>query len=86
MMTENTVKIPADIKKLKFEEAMSELEQITRHLEQDTQGLDESIDAWSRAMALRQHCEALLEKARLKVEKIIPQEGGNLKLTDLDEA
>ncbi len=84
-MAENTVKIPADIKKLKFEEAMSELEQITRQLEQDTQGLDESINAWTRAMALRTHCENLLEKARLKVEKIVPQEGGNLKLTDLDE-
>lgn len=84
-MAENTIKIPADIKKLKFEDAMGELEQITRLLEQDSQGLDESIEAWSRAMALRSHCENLLEKARLKVEKIIPQEGGNLKLTDLDE-
>ncbi len=84
MMSETNIKIPQDIKKLKFEEAMKELEEIVRKLEQDNQSLDESITAWTRAMALRKHCENLLSEAKLKVEKLIPKVDGDHKLSDFD--
>lgn len=84
-MSEPEIKIPQDIKKLKFEDAMAELENIVRNLEQDKQGLDDSISAWTRAMALRKHCENLLADAKLKVEKLIPQADGQHKLTSFDD-
>ncbi len=83
-MSEKNIKIPQDIKKLKFEEAMTELENIVRNLEQDNQSLDDSISEWTRAMALRKHCENLLSEAKLKVEKLIPQADGYHKITDFD--
>lgn len=70
-------KIPADIKKMRFEQAMEELEEIVRQLDNDEQSLDDSVKSWERAMALRLHCENLLSEAKLKVEKIIMKEDGS---------
>ncbi|MFV0431449.1 MAG: exodeoxyribonuclease VII small subunit [Alphaproteobacteria bacterium] len=83
-MEDDKIKIPQDIKKLKFEDAMAELEEIVRTLEQGQQSLDTSIDAWTRAMQLRKHCENLLAEAKLKVEKLIPKADGNHELSDFD--
>jgi exodeoxyribonuclease VII small subunit len=62
-----TNKIPAD---LPFEAAMSELEKIVSGLENGSLGLEDSIAAYERGVALRQHCEAKLKDAQLRVEKL----------------
>ncbi len=80
----DVIKIPADIKKLTFEQAMEELEEIVRKLEQENQTLDDSIQSWTRAMALRQHCENLLKNAKLKVEKIMLSADGTSKSEDFN--
>ena len=62
---------------LSFEEALSELEAIVEKLESGTVDLDKAVDAYARGMLLKQHCQARLEEARLKVEKIkLPENGG----------
>lgn len=80
----DSTKIPADIKKLSFEQAMEELEEIVRQLEQENQTLDDSIQSWTRAMALRGHCENLLKNAKLKVEKIMLSADGSSKSEDFN--
>ena len=61
---------------LSFEDALSELEAIVEKLEGGTVDLDKAIDAYARGMSLKQHCQARLEEARLKVEKIkLPENG-----------
>ena len=55
---------------LSFEEAMKELETIVRRLETGEQSLEDSITAYERGTALRQHCEKILKEAALKIEKI----------------
>ncbi len=80
----DSVKIPADIKKLSFEQAMEELETIVHHLEHDSLGLEDSIQSWTRAMALRLHCENLLSNAKLKVEKIMQASDGSIKMEKFD--
>ncbi|NBX08045.1 MAG: exodeoxyribonuclease VII small subunit, partial [Proteobacteria bacterium] len=46
-----------------------------------------AIDAYSRGMALKTHCQARLEEARLKVEQIkLPEEGGAVRATPFDPA
>lgn len=63
---------------LSFEEALSELESIVEQLEGGSVSLDKAIDAYSRGMVLKQHCQARLEEARLKVEQIrLPENGGS---------
>ena len=62
---------------LSFEDALKELEAIVEKLEGGTVDLDKAIDAYARGMSLKQHCQARLEEARLRVEQIkLPENGG----------
>lgn len=61
---------PVDISAMSFEQALAELEQIVGRLESGQAPLDESIEIYKRGSALRAHCEAKLNAARLQVEKI----------------
>ncbi len=63
-------------KDLSFEQALQELEAVVARLESGDVSLDNAIDAYSRGMELKAHCQARLEEARLKVEKIrVPVDG-----------
>ena len=55
---------------LTFEQALGELEAIVEQLERGDVSLDTAIDAYARGMSLKTHCQARLEEARLRVEKI----------------
>ena len=61
----------ADIATLSFEQALAELERIVGQLETGQAPLEESIALYERGALLKAHCEARLEQARLKVEKIV---------------
>lgn len=63
-------KIPADIAKLSFEQALEQLEDIVRQLEGGEGALDEALDAYERGALLKRHCEAKLQQAQARVEKI----------------
>ena len=60
----------ADITSLSFEAAMKELEAIVRALESGSADLDKAIGDYQRGNALKQHCLAKLNEAKLKVEQI----------------
>lgn len=66
-----------NVKELSFEQALQELEAVVSKLESGEVSLDDAIDAYSRGTALKAHCQARLEEARLKVEKIRVPEGGS---------
>ncbi|MCJ7420605.1 exodeoxyribonuclease VII small subunit [Sphingomicrobium astaxanthinifaciens] len=53
-----------------FEEALEELETIVRKLESGEEQLDASIALFQRGEALKKHCEARLDDARVRIEKI----------------
>ena len=55
----------------KFEEAMSELEQIVQQLERGDVPLDEAIAKFQEGMALSQYCNETLTKAEETVSKMI---------------
>ncbi|HEY3948892.1 exodeoxyribonuclease VII small subunit [Phenylobacterium sp.] len=67
---------PADIAAMSFEQALAELEQIVGRLESGQAPLEDSIRMYERGAALKAHCEARLEAARLRVEKIVVGAGG----------
>jgi exodeoxyribonuclease VII small subunit len=60
----------ADIKAMSFEAALKELEQIVTRLERGDVELEQSIDIYERGEALRTHCDQLLRRAEMKVERI----------------
>ena len=59
-----------EISSLSFEEALAELEDIVRRLEQGKNDLEDAIGAYERGAALKKHCETKLNKAKSRVEKI----------------
>ena len=68
--------IPDDIRKMKFEDALSELEKIVKELEEGKVELDGAIEQYERGAALKRHCEAKLAEAQARIEKITQNAGG----------
>ena len=66
----------AEIIKMSFEDALSELEDIVRTLEGGKGKLEEAITAYERGAQLKSHCEKKLKEAQAKVEKISLSAGG----------
>ena len=55
---------PADIARLGFEDALKELEEIVRALEQGKGKLEDAIRSYERGAALKAHCERKLAGRR----------------------
>ena len=60
-----------DISAMSFEEALRSLEDVVRRLEGGEVPLDESIALYERGEALRRHCQARLDAAQERIEKIV---------------
>ena len=56
---------------MSFEEALRALEEIVRKLESGEVPLDETITLYERGEALRLHCQARLDAAQARIEKIV---------------
>jgi exodeoxyribonuclease VII small subunit len=61
---------PEEIAELSFEAALKRLEEIVRRLESGEAPLDESIELYGEGDRLRQQCEARLQAAQARIEKI----------------
>ena len=60
-----------------FEDALTELEGIIASLERGEVSLDTAISAFERGTELKTLCQARLEEARMKVERIKTPEAGD---------
>lgn len=58
------------IAELSFEAALKRLEEIVRRLESGEAPLDESIELYGEGERLKQQCEARLQAAQARIEKI----------------
>lgn len=56
---------------MSFEQALRALEETVRRLEGGEVPLDESIALYERGEALRRHCQARLDAAQERIEKIV---------------
>ncbi|MCB1166289.1 MAG: exodeoxyribonuclease VII small subunit [Leptospiraceae bacterium] len=70
---------------ISFEEALEELEEITRNLEGGQLSLDDSIKAYEKGMELKKLCSSILESAEKKLEYIKKQEDGSLATEPIEE-
>ncbi len=61
----------SDIAVLSFEEALKALEDIVRKLESGEVPLDATMDLYERGEALRNHCQARLDAAQMRIDKIV---------------
>ena len=60
-----------DIAGMSFEQALKALEDVVRQLEGGEVPLDESISLYERGEQLRRHCQARLDAAQARIEKIV---------------
>jgi len=72
------------IEDLSFEEALAKLENIVRELESGRIKLDDAVNAYEQAVALKKLCQDKLAAAALKVEKIEIAKDGSLSLSPLE--
>ena len=61
----------ADFASMSFEDALKALEDVVRRLESGDVPLDDSITLYERGEQLRQHCQARLDAAQARIEKIV---------------
>ncbi len=70
----------SEIDKLSFEEALKALEEaledVVRRLEGGEVPLDQSIELYERGEKLRSHCQARLDAAQARIEKIVAGSDG----------
>lgn len=60
-----------EIAEMSFEDALRALEDIVRKLEGGEVPLDDSISLYERGEQLRRHCQARLDAAQARIEKIV---------------
>lgn len=74
-----------DLSKLSFEDALIQLENIVRELEGGKIKLDDAVEAYEKATALKKFCEEKLKAAQLKIEKINISPDGGISTEPLDK-
>lgn len=67
-----------NIGSLKFEEAMEQLENITKKLEEESLKLEESVELYKHGILLSQHCKQILEKAQGEIKILTKNEYGEI--------
>ncbi|AAY61408.1 exodeoxyribonuclease VII, small subunit [Rickettsia felis str. Pedreira] len=55
---------------ISFEEALKELEEIVKKIDNGQESLETAVNSFERGILLKNHCEKKLKEARLKIEKI----------------
>ncbi len=70
-MVPKMVENSPEISEMSFEDALRALEDVVRKLESGEAKLDESIDLYERGEKLRQMCQARLDAAQERIEKIV---------------
>ena len=74
-----------DLSKLSFEDALVQLESIVRELEGGKIKLDDAVEAYEKATALKKFCEEKLKAAQLKIENINESPEGAVSTEPLDK-
>ncbi len=68
--------LPAEIRKMSFEEALKALEGIVQRLEGGEVSLEDSIEIYGSGTLLKRHCEAKNRAAQERVDKIVIEADG----------
>jgi len=75
-----------DIKSLKFEDALAQLETIVARIEEGKVSLEESIESYGHGIDLIKQCRAILDQAEKKIQLLGRGDGGELEISgDLEE-
>lgn len=65
-----------------FEKSLEELEALVEKMEQGELTLEQSLQHFERGVALSRECQTALEQARLRVEKLLDDDGNTAPLDE----
>ena len=68
-----------------FETSLKKLEQIVSYLENGDLPLEESIKTFEEGVKLTKHCQNLLSKAELKIQKLVESKDGSIDLEAFED-
>jgi exodeoxyribonuclease VII small subunit len=68
-----------------FEKQLTALESVVERLEQGDLSLEESVQLFEEGMKLSEACKKELEAAEGKIQMLVEQRSGQMKVADLDE-
>ena len=68
-----------------FETSLKKLEKIVSDLENGELPLEESIKTFEEGVKLTKHCQNLLSKAEIKIQKLVESKDGSVDLETFDE-
>ncbi|MDR0632092.1 MAG: exodeoxyribonuclease VII small subunit [Holosporaceae bacterium] len=73
-----------DINQMEFEQALKELEDIVKILEEGKSSLTESVNLYERGTLLRKRCDAILESVQLRINQISFDRDGTIKQSEVE--
>lgn len=62
------------VEDLSYEQSLTELEEITRQLEENPPALEEMLELYERGQELARRCAGMLDQAELKVRQLSGEE------------
>ncbi len=68
-----------------FETSLKQLEQIVSDLENGDLPLEQSIKTFEEGVKLTKHCQNLLSKAELKIQKLVESKDGSIDLEAFED-
>ena len=68
-----------------FETSLKKLEKIVSDLENGELPLEESIKTFEEGVKLTKHCQNLLSKAEIKIQKLVEGKDGSIDLETFDD-
>ena len=68
-----------------FETSLKKLEKIVSDLENGELPLEESIRTFEEGVKLTKHCQNLLSKAEIKIQKLVESKDGSIDLETFDD-
>lgn len=72
----------SDIAGMSFEDALRALEDVVRKLESGDVPLDDAITLYESGEQLRKHCQARLDAAQARIERIVAGPDGSVRGTE----
>ena len=68
-----------------FETSLKKLEKLVSDLENGELPLEESIKTFEEGVKLTKHCQNLLSKAEIKIQKLVESKDGSIDLEAFDD-
>lgn len=75
----------ADVTKLKYEQAVEQLEDILDQVESGEISLEEALQHTERGAALIEHCRGILDRVEKRVSELMANDQGELEVEENDE-